>query len=585
MFVLATVGNLYVVPGDHIVEALFAIDILLAALWFTARSTIMISVIAMALYIGTATIDHQPFLVGLFGAGGLLIVAYLAFELNRERERSHGTTMKLSRAIEQQKLTEERLRVGLSMADVTVTCQDRNLVYTAVYNARAELPADALLRNAGKDLLSPEDSALLVTIKQRVLETGVSERFDVRFTIDGVTRDYDMHIVPQRNDSGEIIGILGSSTEITARKQGEESRLFEATILQNIRDSVIATDLDGVVTFWNRGAERIFGYGSTEVLNFPLSVLSPDADPTRLATYRDRILSGEEYNGELLERSKDGRPVWVDLRISALRNAQHEPIGFLRVASDITDRKRLESEREESLKRETDALHQLQQFVALVAHDLDQPLTTISGVTQLLERSIDDRLNEAERSRLRSIRLATQRMSRLTGDLRQASAIRSGHFEVNPEPMDLMQAIRSVVNEQRQQSQSHEVMLNGPTKLIGNWDRDRVVQLMTNLVSNAIKYSPDGGVVQVDIVEEPHTVAIRVRDRGIGMTDEQMEHIFEPFSRVHDDVHISGTGLGLYISWGIVEAHGGRIGVESVPGEGSTFTVTIPRQSPLDGRS
>ncbi len=394
LFLLATLGNLYVVPGDHIVAALFAIEILLGALWFTARSTIVVSVAAIALYITTATIDRQPFLVGLFGTAGLVIVAYLAVDLNRERHRSRETTLALSQTNEQLKLTEERLRIGLSMADVTVTCQDQDLNYTAVYNARPELPAQALIRNAGQDLLTPEDLASLTTIKRRVLQSGISERMDIQFTVDDVTRVYDMHIVPQRSISGEINGIIGSSTDITERKQAEEARFFEATILANIRDSVITTDLDGLVTFWNGGAERIFGYNSREVLNLPLSVLSPDEDPARLATYRDRILAGEEFSGEILERGKSGQSVWVDLKISALRNADNEAIGFLRVANDISDRKRLEFEREESLKRETTALHQLQQFVALVAHDLDQPLTTIHGVTQLLERSLDERLDE-----------------------------------------------------------------------------------------------------------------------------------------------------------------------------------------------
>ncbi len=145
-----------------------------------------------------------------------------------------------------------------------------------------------------------------------------------------------------------------------------------------------------------------------------------------------------------------------------------------------------------------------------------------------------------------------------------------------------MNAVRWVVNEQQQSTSQHQVALSGPGELPGSWDRDRIVQMLTNLVSNAIKYSPDGGEVNVVVAEEPDSVTIEVRDSGIGMTAEQTELLFEPFSRVHDDVRISGTGLGLYITRGIVEAHGGQIRVNSEPSKGSSFVVTMPRHSPSD---
>ncbi|HET7037658.1 MAG TPA: HAMP domain-containing sensor histidine kinase [Thermomicrobiaceae bacterium] len=214
----------------------------------------------------------------------------------------------------------------------------------------------------------------------------------------------------------------------------------------------------------------------------------------------------------------------------------------------------------------------LLRFLAAVAHDMRQPLTSIQGYAHVLQRGGGRDLTEYRA--LEAMADAAQRLERLTADLADASAVGSGHFALKSGPVDLVALLRGLADDYQPTSSRHELVVDGPERLIGIWDGDRLRQLFGNLIGNAIKYAP-AGEVRIDLYHTDSEIAVTVSDQGVGIDAEQMRFLFQPFSRLRPS-STNGTGLGLYIAQGIARAHGGFIAVESEPGAGSTFRVALP---------
>jgi signal transduction histidine kinase len=224
-----------------------------------------------------------------------------------------------------------------------------------------------------------------------------------------------------------------------------------------------------------------------------------------------------------------------------------------------------------------EARNTLETVVSMIAHDLSgslTPLIAFSELMQLKQLTPEDQVHA-----LASINSGAYRVNRLARDLSATSSMLAGRFQVHPAQMDLLEISREVIRLQQAVS-GRSITLQAPAHLEGVWDRDRVAQVLTNLISNAVKYSPSDAVVEIEIGLDERWVAVSVRDHGIGMSHEDQGRLFRPFSRIVQDESIEGIGLGLHIARGIVEAHGGTIDVESQPGIGSTFTVHLPMCEP-----
>ncbi|HEY8745172.1 MAG TPA: HAMP domain-containing sensor histidine kinase, partial [Chloroflexota bacterium] len=234
------------------------------------------------------------------------------------------------------------------------------------------------------------------------------------------------------------------------------------------------------------------------------------------------------------------------------------------------------------------AQEQGQAFLRIVAHDLKTPLTNILGYAQLAQRlrgrlmalwhgtpnDVDDRL----RVGLDKIVDNCRRLHRLVDELQEAFRLGSGRFELQRAPLDLTALVRQIVDEQRAVAPYHQFDPSlPPQSLVGTWDAERLRQIIANLLSNAVKYSPEGGPITVTLRRYDDTAALTVADKGLGIPAADLPSLFQPYSRLHQSRQIKGTGLGLYIVKGIVEAHGGSVSAAS-PGEGAgaTFTVTLP---------
>jgi signal transduction histidine kinase len=226
------------------------------------------------------------------------------------------------------------------------------------------------------------------------------------------------------------------------------------------------------------------------------------------------------------------------------------------------------------------AQQRIQASMSIISHELRNPLTALRAYAQLLRRDSHQQSSRLE-NRAQLIEQATQRLHRLVDDLLDASRIGAGHFQISARPVDICALARDVVELQQATTDHHRLVLTAPQHLEGTWDPDRLSQFLANLISNAIKYSPDGGEVRVRIDETDGDVRVSVGDQGPGIAAEQAPLLFQPFSRLEGTQRVGGLGVGLAITKGIVEAHGGRIWVESQVGQGSTFVVVLPRQVAL----
>ncbi|MBZ4334457.1 MULTISPECIES: sensor histidine kinase [unclassified Corallococcus] len=221
-----------------------------------------------------------------------------------------------------------------------------------------------------------------------------------------------------------------------------------------------------------------------------------------------------------------------------------------------------------------------ERFISAVAHDLKNLITPLTLATQLLG-SPSRQTPEARERMLARLGRQTAGIERLVSDLLDVSRLQTGHFTLFRQPSDVAKVVRDVLEEQQEGAAGHVLVYEGPEHLGAEIDPDRVGQVLTNLVGNGIKYSPEGGTVTVALSQTADTVDLRVVDQGIGLQPQELQEVFAPYSRAVEARSIRGLGLGLYICRAIVEAHGGTIEARSEGrGRGTTFLVSLPRHPP-----
>lgn len=218
----------------------------------------------------------------------------------------------------------------------------------------------------------------------------------------------------------------------------------------------------------------------------------------------------------------------------------------------------------------------LQEFLGMVGHDLAGALTGVLGYAELATQTFDGPATKSRAEAEAAIAGAVRRMRRLIDDLRDAASVGTGHFVIDPGPMDLSAVLEDVINEQRLTAVQQRLVFSTPGEMKGNWDEPRLSQLFANLISNAIKYSDPDGQIDVRLYTAGREAVVSVADQGAGVPIEQQDFLFRPFYRRDETHDVSGMGLGLYIAKAIADAHHSRIWVESTPGQGSTFFVSLP---------
>ena len=350
----------------------------------------------------------------------------------------------------------------------------------------------------------------------------------------------------------------------------EEGRL--AAIFQHSAEGILTVDRALRIIDFNPAMERLTGWRESEVLGrFYFEVLRPkDRQGNDLGLQDSPILQAfaghPVVNRELVISARDGQRFDASVTASCVRSARGEPMNGILNIRDIT------REREQEEQRST--------FISVISHELQTPIAIIKGYASTLART-DAMLDaEALHSRLLAVEEEADRLNKLVGNLLYASRIQAGGLQMEITPLELPLLIQGVVRRLQAKSPDIAVALDIPPNLpVVMADRDRIEEVLQNLLDNAIKYSPQRRGLTVASRATGDEVIVSVSDCGIGISLRDQEEIFTRFRRIGNQLtHTTpGTGLGLYICHAIVEAHGGHIWVESALHEGSTFSFSLPR--------
>lgn len=363
--------------------------------------------------------------------------------------------------------------------------------------------------------------------------------------------------------------------ELLLRRAQEEQRRLQMIIAAMPEAVVIATPPDGRVVAFNGAAERLLGSlaNESDVPRALTRLRRPDGErPEQEDLPLIRALTtGEVATGvELVVDGPNDSEIPVLASAAPLRERDGEIVAVVGVFQDIAPLK--------------EAARVKDEFVSVVSHELRSPLTPIRGFVQLVARDLEREGNHATHvTWLHSIEGHVDRMTRLVDDLLDVSRLRAGRLEIKPERTDLVAMAHEIVQSRRSAAPDHELVIaTAPPALIGQWDADRIHQVIDNLVSNAIKYSPAGGKVTISLTEDsqakPAMAEIIVSDQGGGVPPEDRPHIFSAFYRSDEATssRIAGLGLGLFICQQLVAAHGGTISVDEAPAGGAAFIVRLP---------
>jgi PAS domain S-box-containing protein len=437
-------------------------------------------------------------------------------------------------------------------------------------------------------IIHPDDAPVLA----QEVDAAVAENRPYTIEYRVLHRDGSMRYVVERGQAvldahGERM-LDGAIFDLTARKLAEEARLELAAIVESSPDAIIGTDLDERVTSWNLGAKRLFGYDASEVIGQNFTFLVPEDRKHERASLVARAAAGEAIIGfETIRMRKDGAPIDVSVTISAVTDSSDAVIGVATITQDITARKQTEGERQRllhELEAQNERLLELDrlkdEFVALVSHELRTPLTSIRGYLELLLEGEAGELTDEQRQFLGVVERNAHRLLALVGDLLFLAQVEAGKLSLEIGAVDLSAVAAECVETSRPLADDKGLTLTlaaSPVGLIAG-DRARLTQLLDNLISNGVKFTPAGGRVDVRIRGQRGNAVVEVRDTGMGIPPDEQGHLFERFFRTSKATEqaIPGTGLGLAISKAIVQAHGGRITVASDDGDGSTFCVSLP---------
>jgi PAS domain S-box-containing protein len=360
-----------------------------------------------------------------------------------------------------------------------------------------------------------------------------------------------------------------------AEKVGQiEAALRLSAIVDSSDDAIVSKDLNGTVMSWNRAAERMFGYTAAEMIGRPILIIIP-ADRIGEEDYvLDCVRRGvgvDHYETE--RRHKDGHRVLVSLTVSPIRAPDGTLLGASKIARDIGERKRLMAELERANRVKDE-------FLATLSHELRTPLNAILGYSRLLRAEMMD---DAGRTRaIETIERNATALAQLVSDVLDVSRIISGKMRFDVERCDIVSiltsATHSIVPAMLAKRIELRQQLDGDTGLVAG-DPNRLQQVFWNVLSNAVKFTPEGGRIDVIATRVGTAARISVRDTGRGIEASLLPHVFERFHQGDSSTtrSVGGLGLGLAIVRHYVELHGGRVWAESDGlGTGATFTIELP---------
>jgi len=353
-----------------------------------------------------------------------------------------------------------------------------------------------------------------------------------------------------------------------------------AAIVESSNDAIISKSLDGTITSWNAAAEQMFGYRADETVGRSVALIIPPEHRNEEAGILARLARGERIEHfETVRMRKDGSRIDVSLTISPVRDRSGRVVGASKIVRDIAERKRMEAQLRDAHRRKDE-------FIAVLGHELRNPLAPIRTAAEVLRRTSAGDETTAELCRM--LQRQVQQMARLIDDLLDVSRITSGKIRFRRERVDLAQVVKRAIETSAPAltQRGHRLGVDLPAEpLMVEGDAARLLQMVANLLDNAVKYTPEGGDIRLSAARRDSDFELRIEDSGIGIASEMLPDIFDLFvqaTRSGTDAQ-EGLGIGLALVRMIAEHHGGSVVASSAgAGKGSAFVVRVPA---ADGRS
>lgn len=412
-------------------------------------------------------------------------------------------------------------------------------------------------------------AGLLDDIRQ-VLETENPFERDVQ---DRFGQWFLLRILPYRS-KGRVEGVVVTLIGISRLKETEEELRRLSKVFMDGADPILIEDLSGRIVDLNREAEIAYGWTRAELIGKSTSVLSPNEHQQQVADLLEQCRGGSPVrNVETVRRDRSGKTSPVLLTLSLLNDESGTPVGIASIAKDITMQKRAELDARESASRRDE-------FLAMLSHELRNPLEAMLNAAKLLRRAEGDR--EALHQSVAVIERQSKQMARLLDDLLDVARVIHGKIQIRREVIDFRSTVEEATRVIRHlfDAKQHSLSLDLPQDSIYvEGDSARLLQIVENLLSNAAKYTPNGGQISVSLSKQAQEVVLRVRDNGIGIAPDMKEKIFELFVQAPQTParFNGGMGIGLTMIRTLVQLHGGRVSLHSDGiGKGSEFHVCLP---------
>jgi PAS domain S-box-containing protein len=361
-------------------------------------------------------------------------------------------------------------------------------------------------------------------------------------------------------------------------------RTQQASLLNLTHDTIFVRDMSDIITYWNRGAEELYGWPAQEAVGKHSQQLLQAEFPIPIEEVHAELLRTGRWEGELRKTKADGSGVVVASRWSLRQDEQGRPLAILETNNDISDRKRREEEIRKlnvELGKRTSDLEatnkELEAFAYSVSHDLRAPLRHMVGFTELLQKHIGATLDEKSRRYMRTILEAAKKMGNLIDDLLAFSKI--GRAETRETMVNLEQLVKEVLTDMQQETEGRNIAwkIGALPNLFG--DRSMLRLALVNLISNAVKFTRTQPQPEIEIgslEKKEEGVVVFVRDNGVGFDMKYAHKLFGVFQRLHQSDSFEGTGIGLATVQRIILRHGGRVWAESLLNRGATFFFSVP---------
>lgn len=423
------------------------------------------------------------------------------------------------------------------------------------------------------DLFGAEMGVYFIEQNRSVFESGQIQHYEETIEIEGELRQFDTYKVPLRRTNGEIYALVGTSRDISELVQAQravtESEIRMRTLIQQLPAAFVGL-FDLNLRLILAGGQTLENMPESDVIGKSIAeVFGQEADP--LIRLYQRALAGEVAESEIEWQER----VYI-ARTAPVRGVSGEIIGGMAISQEITERKRAEDSLKTALAREREINELRSRLISMLSHDFRTPIAVILSAIGMLNKYGARMSPEQAKDRFQAIQSAATELHSMVDDAIAVGRGDSAGFPYHPAPFNLLEMVEEILHEMQMTSQHHIILQYHCTSRTLIADHHLIRMILTNLISNAMKYSPQHSSIAVTLSNSDTMLTIHVADQGIGIPEADQKYLFTMFWRGSNVSNVRGNGIGLSIVNQAVKSHGGEIEFKSVVGQGTTFTIHLP---------